>query len=168
MSDIERSPYGFGNAPRGQDPMGSSGRVTDSYQPHPMAKFVGQLLDQLQDPRVGMAFPGAGLARMGFRATDPRGMAALRATDQTIQRQYAKYGGAKPWEQIEVTQPGVTRQGLSHGMIQNEPTPFQQAGVMRQGDNGMAHIKAHDDLRQSMGWTEDQYNRWRMSQQPQQ
>ena len=137
MNDISISPYGFGNAPRGQDPMGQANQVSNQYQPHPMARFIGQMMDYLQDPRVGMAFPGAGLARMGFRAGNP-GMKLLREAD-TIQ---------------------YPRQGLAQGVLESAPTPYQQATTLRQGDNGMARIKAYGDLQQSNGWTDEQLREW--------
>lgn len=152
MSDISVSPYGFGNAPRGQDPMGQANQVSNSYQPHPMARFIGQMMDYLQDPRVGMAFPGAGLARMGFRAG---GGAASRALDMS--KKTYEMGGAQMDQQAMML---AQRARMEAETLERQPLPHQMATTMRQPDNGMARMKALDSLKQSNGWTDDQLREW--------
>lgn len=73
--DFEISPYGFGNAPRGADPMGPTGQITNTYQPSPQAMLFGRVLEALQDPRnawIGLGGIGRwrGLGRM-FRPSQP-------------------------------------------------------------------------------------------------
>lgn len=86
---IEMSPVGFGNAPRGADPMGPTGAISNTYQPSPQAQALGKVIEVLQDPRnswMGMG-PLAGVVKgPGWGAEVLRRYKLLGGTPETLNK----------------------------------------------------------------------------------
>ena len=89
--DIEISPIGFGNAPRGKDPMGQTGTISNNYQvPAPHAAY-GRVLDALMDPRMAAFAPGMSLVR----APGLAGNAMRSAPAMTERGSWSPFGWGK-------------------------------------------------------------------------
>ena len=111
----------------------------DQPNTNPYAPIVGGAVDALQDPRMGM-FPGAGLAGMGFRVTGKMGQ---------FGRNVAKTKGDVVEFNGKVLRDGQTlERGTPH-----LPPPEHPLGEL-------SVQKVAEDMRQSMGWTDEQLQQW--------
>ena len=135
-----RSRMGGGPAPGHEGyPEAPSYGFKNQPNTNPYTPIVGGAVDALQDPRMGM-FPGAGLAGMGFRVTGKMGQ---------FGRNVAKTKGDVVEFNGKVLRDGQTLERWTPHL----PPPEHPLGEL-------SVQKAAEDMRQSMGWTDEQLQQW--------